>query len=252
VSFEVAASAYARFMGRYADPLALAFAPYAGVSRGQRVLDVGCGPGTLTAVLVPTLGADAVAGIDPSPPFVAAARERFPGVDVRQGVAEHLPWEDATFDAALAQLVVHFMADPVAGLREMARVTRPGGTVAACVWDHGGGEGPLSLFWRVVAGADPDAPAEGGLPGTREGQLAALAAEAGLCDVEDGRLSVTVAFTGFDDWWEPYTFGVGPAGEYVAGLDDEARERLRARCAAELPDGPFERTSVAWAVRGRA
>ena len=171
----VTADAYGRFMGRYADPLAPQFADLAGVQPGQRVLDVGCGPGALTAVLVDRVGAEAVAAIDPSPPFVEAIRGRFPAVDVRQGVAEHLPFEDDGFDASLAQLVVHFMKDPVAGLREMARVTRPGGVVAACVWDHGGGRGPLSPFWSTVHALRPGVRGEAGGAGAREGHLDELA-----------------------------------------------------------------------------
>ena len=120
------------------------------MAAGRRVLDVGCGPGALTAELVRRVGADSVSAVDPSEPFVAAATERHPGVDVRQGSAEQLPFPDDAFDAALGQLVVHFMADPVAGLTEMARVTRRGGVVAACVWDHAGGGGPLSRFWEAA------------------------------------------------------------------------------------------------------
>src|SRR5687768_1021997 len=155
MSFNVSADAYARFMGQFSEPLATHFVEYAGVRAGQRALDVGCGPGALTAPLVDRLGADAVAAIDPSAPFVEAARERFPGVDVRSGAAENLPFSDNEFDLTLAQLVVHFMADPVAGLREMGRVTRPGGVVAACVWDHAGDGGPLSAFWQAVRETDP-------------------------------------------------------------------------------------------------
>ena len=143
----------------------------------------GCGPGALTARLVARLGAGQVAAVDPSEPFVAAARSRLPGVDVRVAAAESLPFDDDAFDAVLAQLVVHFMADPVAGLAEMARVARPGGTVAACVWDHAGGTGPLTTFWRAVADLDPGAHDESGLAGAREGHLAELAAAAGLEDV---------------------------------------------------------------------
>ena len=142
MTFDVTAAAYAAFMGRWSQPLALGFADLAGVRGGQRALDVGCGPGALTEQLVARLGSAAVAAIDPSASFVAATRERFPDVDARSGSAEELPFADDAFDLALAQLVVHFMADPVRGLAEMARVTRPGGLVAACVWDHGGdGEG---------------------------------------------------------------------------------------------------------------
>jgi ubiquinone/menaquinone biosynthesis C-methylase UbiE len=144
MSFNVSADAYLRFMGRYSEPMASQFADLAGVSPGQRVLDVGCGPGALTAELVRRLGPGEVSAVEPSAPFAAAARQRLPDVDIQQAQAEQLPFPDAVFDAALAQLVVHFMADPVAGLREMGRVTRPGGVVAACVWDHAGGRGPLA------------------------------------------------------------------------------------------------------------
>jgi SAM-dependent methyltransferase len=252
VSFDVTADAYARFMGRYADPLAVAFATYAGVRPGQRALDVGCGPGTLTALLVHALGPDAVQAVDPSEPFVAATRARFPEVDVRVGVAEALPFDDDSVDLALAQLVVHFMSDPVAGLSEMRRVTRPGGTVAACVWDHAGISGPLATFWEAVRDLDPAAPGEADLPGTQAGHLAGLTRAAGLEDVEDTRLTVEVTFTSYDDWWTPYTLGVGPAGAYVAGLDETHRDALRDRCAALLPEAPFTVSASAWTVRARA
>ena len=251
MSFDVTADAYARFMGRYADPLAVAFAAYAGVRPGQRALDVGCGPGTLTALLVHELGPDAVQAVDPSEPFVAATRARFPEVDVRVGVAEALPFDDDSVDLALAQLVVHFMSDPVAGLSEMRRVTRPGGAVAACVWDHAGISGPLSTFWEAVRDLDPAAPGEADLPGTQAGHLTELAHAAGLADVEDARLTVEVTFTSYDDWWTPYTLGVGPAGSYVAGLDAAHRDALRDRCAALLPEAPFTVTASAWTVRAR-
>src|SRR5580765_6862342 len=195
-------------MGRYSEPLAAQFADLAGARSGQRLLDVGCGPGALTAELVKRVGPDAVSAVEPSGSFAAAARERLPGVDIRQATAEQLPFGDAAFDAALAQLVVHFMADPVAGLREMGRVTRPGGIVAACVWDHGGGRGPLSPFWEAAHETDPEVSDEGLLAGARAGHLEALFAEAGFGAIEAGELAVTVAHPTFDEWWEPFTFGV--------------------------------------------
>jgi SAM-dependent methyltransferase len=252
VTFAVAADAYDRFMGRYSEPLASPFAEFAGISSGQQVLDVGSGPGALTAELVERLGPAAVTAVDPSETFVAAARERFPEVAVRQAAAEELPFPDATFDAALAQLVVHFMADPVAGLREMARVARPGAAVAACVWDHGGGKGPLSLFWAAAHEDDRELADESRLPGAREGHLAELFRDAGLNDVEDDALWIGVEHETFEEWWEPYTLGVGPAGVYVAGLDPERREELRERCRDRLPDPPFVVRARAWAARGRA
>jgi len=237
-------------MGRYSVPLAPQLADFAAVAPGQRVLDVGCGPGALTAELVRRLGPDAVSAVDPSKPFVAAARERYPGVSVQAAAADQLPFEDQAFDAALAQLVVHFMADPVAGLREMARVTRDGGVVAACVWDHAGGKGPLSLFWQAAHELDPKVEDESRLAGARSGHLAELFQAAGLHDVEDGVLSVDLAHPSFEDWWEPFTLGVGPAGGYAAGLDTERHARLRERCRELLPAAPFVLTAAAWAARG--
>ena len=239
-------------MGRFSEPLAPLFADATGVDGDQQALDVGCGPGALTAVLVDRLGADRVSAVDPSLAFVRAASTRFPDIEVKHAAAERLPFSDNTFDVALAQLVVHFMADPVAGLREMARVTRPGGTVAACVWDHGGGGGPLSLFWDAVHELDPLAGGERGLAGAREGQPAELFAGAGIGEVESGLLTVEVPFRDVDDWWEPYTLGVGPAGAYVADLDDLGRATLREECARRLPDGPFTVRASAWTARGVA
>ena len=248
MAFEVAAD-YDRFMGRYSVPLAVSFADWAGVRPGQRVLDVGCGPGALTARLVGAVGAENVSAVDPSAPFVAAARERHPGVDIATAGAEHLPHADGTFDAALAQLVVHFLTDPVAGLREMGRVTREGGTVAACVWDLSGGGGPLSLFWRAVRDVDPSAPDESLRPGVREGDLGRLCRDAGLAVVDEGSISVTVRHPSFEQWWEPYTLGVGPAGDHVAHVGATGRQALRDRCQELLPAAPFDLTASAWAVR---
>jgi SAM-dependent methyltransferase len=239
-------------MGRFSEPLAVQFAELAGLAPGQRVLDVGCGPGALTAQLVQLLGSGSVAAIDPSASFVTAIRGRFPDVDVRRGAAERLPFADGSFDAAMAQLVVHFMADPVAGLAEMGRVTSPGGVVAACVWDHAGGAGPLAAFWQAVRELDPAAPDEAGLAGAREGHLAQLAGAAGLRQAESGLLTVEIGFTSFAQWWEPFTLGVGPAGAYVSGLGEAQREALRARCAQLLPPAPFRLSASAWTVRARA
>ena len=249
VSFQVSAEAYARFMGRYSEPLATGFLAVLEARPGQRAIDVGCGPGALTAGLVAVLGADSVSAVDPSEPFIAAIRPRLPGVDVRMAVAEQLPYEDDTFDLAAAQLVVHFMSDPAAGLVEMARVTRSGGTVAACVWDHGGGRGPLSTFWSAARKVDPQAMDESGLAGVREGHLAQLFRTAGLSQVETTELTVRAPHTSFEEWWEPYTLGVGPAGAYVSSLDEQQREALRARCEQLLPPSPFEVAATAWAVR---
>ena len=250
MSFTAGADAYDRFMGRYSVPLAPQLANLAMITVGQRVLDVGCGPGALTAELVRRLGPDAVSAVDPSEPFVAAARQRHPGVSVQRATAEQLPFGDQVFDAALAQLVVHFMADPVRGLREMARVTREHGVVAACVWDHAGGQGPLSVFWEAARELDRDVDDESQLAGAREGHLAQLFRAAGLHGVEEGVLSIDVEHPSFEEWWEPFTLGVGPAGDYAAGLEARRQTQLRERCRELLPAAPFVLTARAWAARG--
>ena len=165
-----------------------------------------------------------------------------------EGQAEQLPFDDDSFDVVLAQLVVHFMTDPVAGLAEMGRVARPGGVVGACVWDHSADAGPLSLFWRAVHDLDPEARGEAGLAGVAQGHLLDLYRAAGLGDGEESRLTVTLAFRTFDDWWDPFTLGVGPAGAYVAGLGPDAAAALRNRCAELLPPAPFEVSASAWCV----
>jgi SAM-dependent methyltransferase len=251
MSFEVSADAYLRFMGRYSEPLAVQFAGLAGVQAGQRLLDVGCGPGALTTELVRRTGADRVSAVDPSASFVAAVGERLPGVQVRRSAAEQLPFADDAFDAALAQLVVHFMTDPVQGLREMARVTRPGGVVAACVWDHAGGRGPLTAFWSAVRELDPAAHDESNLAGVREGHLARLFAQAGLDQAQPATLTVRGRYGTFEQWWEPFTLGVGPAGTYVAALTPDRRAELRDRARRLLPEGPVEISATAWAVTCR-
>lgn len=253
MAFDVAADAYDRFMGRYSVPLASELLEALGVEPSDRVLDVGCGPGVLTRRLVELLGPAQVAAVDPSTPFVAAARERLPGVDIRQSPAEELPFADDSFDAALAQLVVPFMADPAAGIAQMRRVTRPGGAVAATAWNHAAdGTGPLSPFWRAVSAADPGAYDESDLLGQREGDLVTLFRDAGLADVRQLTLTIEVTHGTFEEWWEPYTWGVGPAGDHVAGLDDAGRERLHDRARELLGDGPITIVGNAWCAVGRA
>jgi SAM-dependent methyltransferase len=252
VGFDVAAESYDRFMGRYSLLLSPQMADLAGVREGQQVIDVGCGPGALTGELVTRVGPLSVAAVDPSASFVAATQARNPGVDVRLASAERLPFPDGAFDAALAQLVVHFMSDPVAGLAEMARVTRGDGVVAACVWDHAGGQGPLSLFWAAARELDPDVEDESDLAGAKEGHLGELFATAGLREIEEATMTSSLQHDSFDEWWQPFTGGVGPAGSYVARLDPERRAELRERCRSMLPAAPFTLTARAWAASGRA
>lgn len=252
MSFTAGPEAYDRFMGRYSRPLASRFADVASVRSGQRALDVGCGPGALTAELVSRVGAASVAAVDPTPAFVEAAGERNPGVEVHPAAAERLPFDDGAFDVALAQLVVHFMDDAVNGLREMRRVTREGGTVAACVWDYTEGLGPLACFWEAACELDPGADSGLRLAGGRSGDLERLFHEAGMDDVQEHRLTVEVEHPSFDEWWEPFTYGVARAGGYVRSLEPARLDALRERCRVLLPPAPFVVSASAWAARGTA
>jgi SAM-dependent methyltransferase len=249
--FAAPAEQYDRFMGRYAPSLAAALADAAEVTAGMRVLDVGCGPGGLTSELCQRVGADNVAAIDPAPQFVAACRDRHPGADVRRGVAEQLPWSDGEFDAALSALVIGFMSDPDRGVHEIARVTRPGGTVAACMWDiASGGMTMLRVFWNAVRRFQPSVQGERRLAGTYEGDIVARLERAGLEDVAGSVLTASADYASFDDFWQPFTFAVGPAGQYLASLPEVQRVQVREACRAELPDGAFTLEARAWCARG--
>ena len=249
--FQAPAEHYDRFMGRYTPSLATALADAAGIEPGMRVLDVGCGPGGLTRELAARLGPGNVAAIDPAPQFAAACRDRNPGADVRTGVAEHLPWPAAHFDATLSSLVIGFLTDPAQGVREMARVTRPGGIVAACMWDTTtGGMTMLRIFWTAVRQIEPTAPGESTMAGTSNGDIARRLRHAGVQDVTSGALTSHAAYAGFDDFWQPLTLAVGPAGHYLRGLQAVQQAAVRDACRAQLPDGPFTLPARAWYARG--
>jgi len=250
MSFAVAAEAYDAFMGRFSVPLAVAFADLMRPQPGQRVLDVGSGPGALTAELLRR--GVRVTAVDPMEGFVATLLARHPEVEAHVAAAEQLPFADAAFDAAGAELVVHFMADPVAGLTEMRRVTRPGGLVAACVWDNAGEGSPLAPFWRAVRDCGHQVDDESGLAGSTDGAVADLMTRAGVADVRAGSVSTEVTFAAFDDYWEPFMSGVGPAGDHVATLDEAARAELRRRCHDILGPAPITLRAVAWSAVGRA
>lgn len=254
MSFDVDGRAYDRFMGRYSSQLAPAFADFAGVRPDQDevVLDVGCGTGALTSELVRRLGPGRVSAVDPSAPFVAIAADRLPGVEIRTASVEALPYQDDMFDVSVAQLVVHFMHDPILGIAEMVRVTRPEGVVAACVWDYEGERSPISVFWRAARDVMGEVEGEADLPGARAGHLGRLFREAGVSHVVEGEVAAHVEHADFEEWWAPFTLGVGPAGDYVRGLPDAGLAEIRARCHALLGDGPVRIVSAAWAVRGSA
>jgi SAM-dependent methyltransferase len=256
VTFAVAAEAYDLHVGRYGARLGEALVRVSGVAPGQRVLDVGAGPGALTRVLVDRLGAGNVAALEPSETFVAALRGRMPGVDVRRGTAEELPFADDEFDAALAQLVVNFLADAKRGVAEMRRVVRPGGVVAACVWDYPGEMKLLREFWEAAASLDPERVASVDervvMAFDEEGELAGLFRGSGLEDVRDGAIVASVDYEGFDDLWAPFLLGVAPSGAYAAVLGAAEQEALRAEYHQRLgsPQGPFRLSARAWYAVG--
>jgi SAM-dependent methyltransferase len=254
-TFRVPPDAYERFMGRWSHPLAVAFADAVGAASGPTAIDVGCGTGALTRELVRRLGGRAVAAVDPSEPSVAACAAAAPEADVRVGNAETLPFGDASFDLAVSQLVVNFMTDPVLGVREMRRVTRPGGTVASCTWDYGDGMTMLRVFWDAAVALDPSAPDEAlAMSYCTPTDLERLWDEAGLAEIRTDALVVERSYVDFEDLWEPFTFGVGPAGTYCASLDGDRREALRRECFRRFgePVGPLSLTARAWLVCGRA
>jgi SAM-dependent methyltransferase len=256
-SFRAPAEAYDRFIGRYSPQLATALIGFAGVEPGMKVLDVGSGPGALTAALAERVGLDNVTAAEPSEPFAEACRARVPEAEVVVASAESLPFADGTFDAALAQLVLNFIPDTVGGVREMTRVTRPGGIVASCVWDYSGGMTFLRAFWDAAREMDPDGGAAADeaavMRWCAEGDLVELWQTCGLDDVRGGEVVVTASYDGFDDLWSPLPTGVGPAGAYTKSLEADRQAALRDALRRRLGvgDEPFELTARAWAVAGR-
>ena len=252
--FDVAAEAYDRLIGRYLPTLGMAFADAAGVEEGappRRVLDVGCGPGGLTRVLVSRVGPEHVSAVDPSTPFVAACRERNPGVDVREGVAEALPYADGTFDAGLASLVVGFMRDPAAGVAEMRRVTRPGGRLALSFWTLDAMP-LLQTYWRAVAEVTGEAPTDDTRVGRQEGDLVRLLEDVGASGVEPSRIVGTATYADLDDFWSSFTGGAGPVGVHARALAPDVAAAVREACDRLLgrPRAPFTLEAVAWCAVG--
>jgi SAM-dependent methyltransferase len=251
MQFAAPAEHYDRWMGRYTPSLAVALADAASITNGMRVVDVGCGPGGLAIELSARVGSENVAAIDPAAQFAEACRERNPGADVRVGVAEELPWENDTFDAALSSLVIGFMRDADQGVREMSRVTRPGGTVAACMWDIAtGGMTMLRIYWEAAREVQPAVEGERRMVGTEEGDIARRFVAAGLADVVGGELTARADYADFEDFWQPVTLGIGPAGQHLQSLSDRERGRVREACRARLPEGSFSLDARAWYARG--
>jgi SAM-dependent methyltransferase len=248
---------YEAMMGRWSARLAPLFASFAEVQDSGRVLDVGCGTGALVRTVANMTRRCHIVGIDPAQSFIDYARTQFadPRITFRRGDALDLAYPSASFDQTLSLLVLMFIPDPAKAANEMRRVTRPGGSLAACTWDRDGLE-MTSLFWEEAARLDPEAEARSQRPkhSNQEGQLGALWHAAGLQSVEETVLVMQMDFSSFDDYWQPHLKGIAPQGAYVASLSAEHREALRdglrRRLLADRPDAPFSLRAKALAVRG--
>ncbi|HEY1290322.1 MAG TPA: class I SAM-dependent methyltransferase [Burkholderiales bacterium] len=252
------ASGYEQYMGRWSRLLAPDFVTFSGVRDGERILDVGTGTGALATALEEATRTSEIAGVDPSAGFIEHAKKNAVSGRVRfeVGDAQALPYGDASFDHAMALLVINFVPDHAKALREMRRVTRPSGVVSACVWDYGAGMESLRIFWDEAVALDPAAAPrhERNMKLAREGELGALWKGSGLANVRETALVIEQAFSSFDDYWAPFLNGTGPGGAYVASLPEERRRRLEARLRGRLlgsrPDGRFALQARAWCVRG--
>jgi SAM-dependent methyltransferase len=249
--FHVDDGVYDRFMGRYSARLAPLFADFAGVHPGARVLDVGAGTGALAAALIDRVGAANVAAAEPSPEFTDGLEQRFPGVEVRLASAEQMPWPDASFDVVLAQLVVSFVADPGAAAAEMARLARPGGVVAVCMWHEQGLELAPPLHAARQASMPPDTVPLPQLPLRSEVALAALLADAGLHEVETGMLEVVSEYASFDEFWSGARAMVGPDTAWMHQTDEAGLAKARDVAYETLgsPAGRFTLAGRAAAAR---
>jgi SAM-dependent methyltransferase len=256
------ASGYEKLMGRWSQKLAPLFIDFAGISAGEKILDVGCGTGSLTFALLKAAELKEITAIDYSPVFVAETirRRTDPRIKVEQGDACALAFDDGAFDRALALLVLHFVTDAGKAVAEMRRVVRPGGVVAASVWDHLGGMPGMRMMADTVA-----ALGEAGRqfrarycfqPMMMPGEMRATFIEQGLLQVSETQLMIRMDYSNFDDYWSPMAAGEGPFGKFLSSLDapDRARAEAAVREAyqAGQPDGPRSFANVAWACRGIA
>jgi ubiquinone/menaquinone biosynthesis C-methylase UbiE len=250
------ANAYDQLMGRWSRRLAPLLIRFGGLDDGDRVLDVGCGTGSLTFALAEFANIAKITGIDVTAPFVEAARIRNtdPRITFELGDARALPYANASFDRAYSSLVLHFLPDPTKAVSEMRRVVRPGGAVTAAVWDAYGGQPFTRILWDIAGVLDPLVNRPYFRPLTGPDELAAEWRKEGLANIEQTSLMIRMEFQSFDDYWTPFAMGEGPHGQYVTGLSEPARETLkqhvRRAYLGNRPDGARSMVSVAWACRG--
>jgi SAM-dependent methyltransferase len=253
-----AGDSYDYLMGRWSRLMAPKFAGYAAVKDGDRVLDVGCGTGSLTRALLDVGPNVKVTAVDGSEDFIEIGRHNVADdrATFRQGDAQSLQYPTDTFDNCVSLLVMNFIPDAKSAVSEMRRVTRAGGTLAAAVWDYGDGMEMLRHLWDEAASIDETAGAkhEGNMPLCREGELATLWSDGGLTNVDEDGLVIQMDFASFDDYWSPFLTGIGPSGSYVSNLDASTqtalKDRLRGKLTQGRDDESFSMTARVWAVRG--
>jgi trans-aconitate methyltransferase len=254
-----ASDAYEQWMGRWSRKVAPLFLTWIDAPRRARWIDVGCGTGALSAAVLDRCEPEQVVGIDSASVFLEAARHQVgdPRVSFRQGDAQALPEADGFFDVAVSGLVLNFVPDREAMLREMTRVVRPGGTVALYVWDYAGHMQVMRHFFDAASALDPRArDFDDGVqaPVCRPRPLSALFAQSGLTDVAVQPIDIPAAFASFDDYWAPFLGGTGSAPKYCMSLSEEARAALREALRERVPTGPDGEILLAiraWAVQGR-
>ncbi len=253
------AEAYERFMGRWSRLVAPLLVDFTNLPDSGRVLDVGSGTGSLAFVIAARRSRLLVKGIDPSREYIAYAsgRNPFPDrVSFQVGDAQDLRFPEESFEASLSLLVFNFIPDPRKALREVRRVTKPGGRVSAAVWDYGAGMRMLRTFWDAASSinARADKLDERHMPLCRAGDLAQLWRQGDLENVHEQPLEITMRFQSFADYWDPFQLGQGPAGAYVRSLEGDKLRALRGevkrRLSSSAEDVPFELPARAWAVRG--
>ncbi len=252
------AEAYERFMGRWSHAVARPLIEFATLPEAGRILDVGSGTGSLAFAIAERYGRASIAGIDPSSEYVAYAKAKNPfsdRVSFEIGDAQELRFGGASFDAAASLLVFNFIPDPEKALREVCRVTKPGGIASAAVWDYGSGMRMLRIFWDAAVALNPAAEKvdEKHMPLCRAGELSDLWRRTGLREIREQSIDIVTRFESFADYWEPFLLGQGPAGAYVRGLDRSGVAALRDEVKRRLTQGGSPRLDLparVWAVRG--
>ena len=252
--------AYEPYVGRWSRVVARDFVDWLEVPPGRRWLDIGCGTGALSQIILERAAPKALTGIDPSDRFIEHARRIISGTpaEFQVGDAQSLPADNQAFDVAVAGLVINFIPDMAKAAAEMVRVTRPGGTVAAYVWDYAGEMQMMRRFWDAAVALNPDAldKDEGRrFPVCRPEPLMALFRNARLTNVEVRAIDAPTVFKDFDDYWTPFLGGQAPAPGYCMSLSEDRRAALRERIRSTMPfrdDGSIHLIARAWAVRGIA